>query len=59
MSNHSIANLSFLICAIILINNVTALIINTEVSKVTFNMSILLMVILFINGVVHKKRVSK
>ncbi|MER2028853.1 MAG: hypothetical protein ABS903_06740 [Solibacillus sp.] len=59
MSNQSIANLSFLICAVILLNNVTAHILNTEISKLTFNLSILLMIMLFINGVVHKKKASK
>lgn len=59
MSNQSIANLSFIISAVILLNNVTGLVLNTETSKVTFILSILLMIILFINGVVHKKKANK
>ena len=59
MNNKSIANLSFIICVVILLNNIAALLFNIEISKVTFNLSILLMVILFLNGIVHKKRASK
>ena len=59
MSNHFIANLSFIISAVILLNNVMVFVLKTEISNVTFNLSILLMVILFLNGVVHKKRASK
>ncbi|MEK4387693.1 hypothetical protein MKZ25_18315 [Solibacillus sp. FSL W7-1464] len=60
MSNRFIANLSFILCAVILLNNLSALVLHTEISKVTIILSILLMVVLFINGVVHKKKaVSK
>lgn len=59
MNNNSIANLSFIIFAVILLNNFIALLINTEFSKMTFNMSIILMILLFINGIVHKRRARK
>lgn len=56
MNNNSIANLSFIICAFILLNNFTAVLVNTEISKMTFNMSIVLMIVLLINGIVHKRK---
>ena len=56
MNNNSIANLSFIICAVILLNNFTALLFNTEIPKMTFNMSIVLMIMLLINGIVHKRK---
>lgn len=59
MNNNSIANLSFIIFAVILLNNFIALLVNTEISKTTFNMSIVLMIVLFINGIVHKRRARK
>ncbi|AWE06489.1 hypothetical protein DCE79_03420 [Lysinibacillus sp. 2017] len=59
MNNNSIANLSFIVCAVILLNNFTALLINTKLSEMTFNMSIILMILLLINGIVHKRRVRK
>ena len=59
MNNNSIANLSFIICAVIILNNFTALLFNIEISKTTFNLSIILMIVLLINGIVHKRRASK
>lgn len=59
MNNKSIANLSFIICVLMLINNIAALLFNLEIPKLTFNLSILLMLILFIYGMLHKKRASK
>ncbi|MGE7984481.1 hypothetical protein [Solibacillus sp. NPDC093137] len=59
MSNRSIANLSFILCAVILLNNLSVVVLHTEISKVTFNLSLLLLVMLFINGIVHKKKASK
>ena len=59
MKNNSIANLSFIICTVILLNNFMAFLFDTEISKITFNMSIILMIVLLINGVVHKRRSSK
>ena len=59
MNNNFIANLSFIICAVILLNNFTALLINTEIPKTTFNMSIIFMIVLLINGIVHKRRARK
>ena len=56
MNNNSIANLSFIVCAVVLLNNFIALLVNTEISKTTFNMSIILMILLFINGILHKRR---
>lgn len=56
MNKNSIANLSFIICAVILLNNFTALLVNTEISKTTFNMSIVLMIVLLINGISLKRR---
>lgn len=59
MNNKTIANLSFIICAFMLLNNFTAILVNTEISKTTFNMSIILMIVLLINGIVHKRRATK
>ena len=59
MNNNSIANLSFIICTVILLNNFMALLFNTEIPKITFNMSIILMIVLLINGVVYKRRSRK
>ncbi|MCM3723692.1 hypothetical protein [Solibacillus isronensis] len=59
MSNRSIANLSFILCAVILLNNLSVLVLHTEISKMTFKLSLLLLVMLFINGIVHKKKASK
>lgn len=56
MNNNFIANLSFIICAVIFLNNFIALLIDAEIPKITFNMSILLMIILLINGIVHKRK---
>jgi hypothetical protein len=59
MNNNIIANLSFIICAVIILNNFIALLVNTEISKTTFNMSIILIIVLLINGIVHKRNASK
>lgn len=59
MNNNIIANLSFIICAVIILNNFIALLVNTEISKMTFNMSIILIIVLLINGIVHKRNASK
>ncbi|MCM3389881.1 hypothetical protein LG296_12930 [Ureibacillus chungkukjangi] len=59
MNNKSIANLSFIICAVILLNNFTAILVKAEISKTAFNMSIILIIILLINGIVHKRRATK
>ena len=59
MNNNSIANLSFIICAVMFLNNFAALLLNAEIPQKVFNMSILLMILLFINGIVHKRKARK
>jgi hypothetical protein len=59
MKNNSIANLTFIVCAVIILNNFIALLVNTEISKTTFNMSLILMILLLINGIVLKRKASK
>jgi len=49
-------NISFVLAIIILLNDVIALVAKLEINKVTLIMSIVLGLLLFINGMLYRKK---
>lgn len=55
-SNNGMAYLFFVLCAIIFLNNLAAILLKTEVNKISFTLSMMLGVLLLINGIFCKLR---
>lgn len=55
-SNNGMANLFFVLCAIIFLNNFVAILLKTEVNKTSFTLSMVLGIWLLINGIIYKRR---
>ncbi len=56
MNKNVLANLCLILCAVIFLNNLIAILLKTEINKTTFMMSMLLAILLLINGIVYKLR---